>query len=140
MNALAVAGSVASIIGLLLSVILICRTGKIQNNVRNAMNQNAKIREYNKNKQDILQELNECVKFFLDEHALEEQKPYIQRMDVALSELRTYHPHLTKEINQDIETIRASFVGSEAKPIGYLTIMKQMNNIIAVLKQEDIIT
>ena len=96
MNALAVVGSIASIIGFILSIILFIRTGNIQDNVKTALNQSAKVLAYNKHKQEIYCELNDCIKFFLDEHTLKEQKPYIQRMDVALSEFQTYHQRLRR--------------------------------------------
>ena len=138
MNALAVVGSIASIIGFILSIILFIRTGNIQDNVKTALNQSAKVLAYNKHKQEIYCELNDCIKFFLDEHTLKEQKPYIQKMDAALSEFQTYHPDLPPEIEEDIKTIRASYNGKNAdEPIGYLTIIHPMNNIIAILKQED---
>lgn len=138
MGALEAVGSITSIIGLGLSVFLIIRTGKIQDNVRGALNQNSKVQSYNKHKHGILTELYDCARFFLDEHTPEDQKLYIHRMDVALSKLQTFHPNLTTELDKKIKTIRASYSGKDKnETFGFLAIMQLLDDIIAILERED---
>lgn len=79
-------GSVCSILGLILSIWLLVRTKKIQDNVDNALEHKNRIVSYGKKRAELLNELTECMKFFLVDHDYDEQKPYIERLDLALAE------------------------------------------------------
>lgn len=136
MELLSLVGNICSIAGLILSIWLLIRTGKIQKNVDNALARKNKILNYTKMRKNILEDITACAAFLINEHTPEEQLPYIQKLDGCLADLATYHPDLDEKTNKKIENIRSSCTG---RRFSYIEIIKPLNDIISILKKEEIL-
>lgn len=124
-----------SIVGLLLSIWLMIRTGKIKKNVDNALEKNNKGINYINLRDDMLNGLKECSEYLIYEHSPEERLPCLQKLDGHLADFSTCYPHMTANIKQDIDALRSSCTRNGVN-FSFIEISKPLNNIISVLKME----
>lgn len=128
-------GNVCSIISLFLSIGLIIQTGKIKENVDNALAKHNKAINYSNMRDDILKGLTECARYLVDEHSADERLRYLQKLDGCLADLVACYPNMTTNMQKDIEDVRRSCNGIN---FSFIKIIKPLNNIISVLKMEAI--
>lgn len=137
MDIFSMIGNVCSIGGLLLSFWLLVRTGKIEKNVNSALEQNKKEISWIKYRKEIEEGINDCAKYLINEHTIEEQKPYIQKLDRCFVDILTYYPKLTPEMKSDIKAVRNYCAGIGTKQFSYITVFNRVNNVLSNLKKED---
>lgn len=128
-------GNACSILGLFLSIGLLLRTGKIKENVDNALEKNNKIINYISMREEILKGLSECTMYLVNEHSPSEQLPYLQKLDRCLAELIVCYPNMTADMKKDIEVVRSSCNGIG---FSFIKIITPLNNILSVLRTEAI--
>lgn len=130
-------GTLCSIIGLFLSIWLMIQTGKIKQNVDNALEKNNKVINYINMRDDILNGLMECAGYLVNEHSSEERLPYLQKLDGCLADLVACYPNMTTNMKQDIDDVRKSCTCNGIN-FSFIQIIKPLNNIISILKMEAI--
>ena len=133
MDILAIVSNICSILGFLLSIWLLFRTGKIEKSVNGALEHSKKMLNYSKHRKEYIDIISGSASYLMDEHTLNEQQPYIQKMDMALAELQACYPNLTGDFKSNIEFVRKVFDELETKPLSYISIFNRVNSILSIL-------
>lgn len=126
-------GNLCSIIGLGLSIWLMVQTGKIKENIDQALERNNRITNYINMRDDILNRLQECAGYLVNEHPTEEQRRYLTQLDSCLADLVACYPYMTANIKNDIDDIRNSCNDTY---FSFVKIVRPLNNLISMLKME----
>lgn len=138
MDCLSLIGNICSVLGLLLSVWLLFRTGRIQKSVNVTLQHKDKIANYTRNRKRILTEISNCANFLINDHTFEEQLPVIEKLDVCLADFSAFYPYSNKQIDKDVQEMRAQIKSTlEGKQIlSYIRMIKPLHDVMSILKTE----
>lgn len=138
MDNLSLVGNLCSIGGLLLSVWLLFRTGRIQKSVNNTLQRKDKIANYTRNRENILNGISDCASFLINDHTFEEQLPAIEKLDGCLADFVAFYPYSNKQIEKTVQEIRTQIKSTLARKqiLSYIEIIKPLHDVMSILKKE----
>ena len=138
MDKLSLVGNLCSIGGLLLSVWLLFRTGRIQRSVNNTLQRKDKIANYTRNRESILNGISDCASFLISYHTFDEQLPVIEKLDGCLADFAAFYPYSNKQIEKTVQEMRTQIKSTLASKqiLSYIEIIKPLHDVMSILKKE----